>query len=81
MLMVSLCSVRAQRVDESPLHKPFNQRNRIRCQVALGFLLRYADLGPDNDMSDIRCETIRPVIQKDFVVIRVSEGDGIIALK
>lgn len=81
MMMASLCSVRAQTVDESPLHKPFNQRNRIRCQVALRFLLRYADLGPDNDMSDIRCEPIRPVIQKDFVVIWVSEWDGIIALK
>ena len=32
-------------------------------------------------MGDIRCESIGPVIQKDFVVTRVSEWDCIVALK
>lgn len=32
-------------------------------------------------MSDIRRETVGPVIQEDFVVTNVSEGDGAVALK
>ena len=32
-------------------------------------------------MSDIRCETVGPVITKDFVVARVSKRDGIFAPK
>ena len=32
-------------------------------------------------MSNIRCETIGPVVQEDFVVSRVGEWDSTVGLK
>jgi hypothetical protein len=62
------------RVTERPVHKRFNLRSRLRCQIIRSRVVFEVKLRPHHQVHHICIDAVRPVVEEDFVVRRVCEG-------